>query len=225
MGSHFEQKLCVFSVPVKILGNVVGGNRVLKAAARRITCDHKFDKNLIDKVHFFLAVAVGKLGFLAADHGFFVAHVFGHRPIERNVRKGRLASPAAGRIDAVDKTLNALAHVFFAHIVFFDKGSQVRVERAERLCAGPFVLHNAQKVYDLLNERGQVFCRRRRYFIGNAAQAFGDKLTDRPARAIAGKHRQIVNVKSRRPVRVGNFLRINVFKPIVRGNCARVVKD
>ena len=143
LGSHFEQKLCVFSVPVKILGNVVGGNRVLKAAASRIACDHKFDKNLIDKVHFFLAVAVGKLGFLAADHGLFGAHVFGHRPIERNVRKGRLASPAAGRIDAVDKTLNALAHVFFAHIVFFDKGSQVRIEGAERLCAGPFILHNA----------------------------------------------------------------------------------
>ena len=59
----------------------------------------------------------------------------------------------------------------------------------------------------------------------HAAQAFLNELFERPTGAVAGEHREVVNVNIGVAVRVGNFLVINFGEPVVCRYRAGVGKD
>ena len=62
LGGHLEEKAVVLGLaPVKILGDGVGRDRVLEAAAVGVALDHDLDERLVHHVHFLLAVAVGEV--------------------------------------------------------------------------------------------------------------------------------------------------------------------
>ena len=65
---HFKQQLVVFGLgPVEVLGDGIGRDRVLEAAAVGVALDHDLDERLVDHVHLFFAVFVFEVHFLAAD--------------------------------------------------------------------------------------------------------------------------------------------------------------
>ena len=172
-----------------------------------------------------MAVAVGKIGFLSADYRFFISKVFGAHPVERDIGKRRLTSPAARRVNPVDKALQTLLYALFVHLVGFYKGREVGVEGAERLRSRPFILHNTKKVYYLLNKGGKVARRLRRNLVGNAAQTLLDELPERPARAIARKHRKVMDVEGGCLMRFGDCRCVDIFKPVVRRYRTGVMQD
>ena len=225
LGCHFKKQFRVFAFPFEILCDIVRRNGVAEAPSRSVSFEHEQDKLLIDYIHLFLAIAVRELLFFAAYDRFFVFEVVGTHPVERDVRKGRLTSPAARRVDAEQKALDALPHALFRKIVDFDEGRKIGVERAERLSARPFVLHDAEEVHHLVDERRKVCRGRRGDFIGNAAESFLNELPQRPARTVAGKHRKVVNVEGRRFMRVRHFFRIDIVEPIVCRNGAGIAQD
>ena len=156
-GRHLEQELVVFRVsPVKILGDGIGRDGILEAASVCIALDHQLDEGFIYHVHFLLAFAIGKRLLASADDGRKICHVLWNRPVERDVGKRRLRTPARRRIDAVDERLHALLDLALRQLVCADKRGKIRIERGKRLRARPLVLHDAKKVYHLVAERGKV---------------------------------------------------------------------
>ena len=97
------------------------------------------------------AIAVGKFPLFSADNGGLVREVLRYDPVQRNVRKGGLAPPAGGRVDAENEALDALRHLPLGEIVGLYEGGKIGIEAREGLGPRPFVLHDPEKIDDLLD--------------------------------------------------------------------------
>ena len=106
--------------------------------------DHGLNKRPVDHIHLRLAVPVREIHLFAAHHRRKSGKVTGHRPVERDIAKGRLRAPAARRIHPVNKRFNTLFHLAVRKMVRFYKGCKVGVEGGECLRARPLSLHNSQ---------------------------------------------------------------------------------
>ena len=223
---HLKKETVVFGVrPVEILGDGIGWDWVLEAATLGVAFNHDFDEGLVDHVHLALAVAVGEGHFLTADDGWEIFQVFRHGPVEGNVGKRRLGAPAARRVDAIDEAFDALLGLVVGEAVGLDERRQVGVKGREGLRPCPFVLHNAKEVDHLVAEGGQVLGWRRGDFPGDAAEAFLDQLLEAPAGAVAGEHREVVEMNVAAAMGIGHFLVIDFAEPVVGGDGAGVGKD
>ena len=146
-------------------------------------------------------------------------------PVERDVGERRLRAPARRRVDAEHEGLDALLRLVVGKVVLAHERRQVGIEAAERLGAGPFVLHDAQEVDHLVAQAGQVAGRLRRDLAGHAAQALLDELLERPARAVARQHGQVVQVDVGVAVRRGHLVVVDFRQPVVRRDGAGVRQD
>ena len=224
--SHLKEKLVVLSLgPVKILGDGVGGNRILEAASVGIAADHQFDEGFVDHIHFLLAVTIGEVQLLAADNGGKILQVGRAGPVQRNVGEGSLGAPAGRSVDAVNEGLDALLYFFLGEVVHADKRSQISIKGGECLCTGPFVLHDAEEVDHLVAQSGQMSCRAGGDLSGNAAKAFFDELLQAPSGAVAGEHGQVMDVNIAVAVCFCDLFIIHFAQPVVRGNGAGVGQD
>ena len=150
---HLEQQTIVFGFrPVEVGGDGVGGDRILESSAVGVAFYHDFDERLVDHRHFFLAVLVFEIHFLAADERGEFREVARDNPVQSDVGERRLRAPAGRSVHAVDERLQALFDLFVGEVVDLDERSKVGVERGERLRARPFVLHNAEEVDHLVAE-------------------------------------------------------------------------
>ena len=225
-GGHFKEKLVVLGFrPVEIAGYGIGGNGILEASAVGVALDHDLDEGLVDHVHFLFAVFVFKIHFLAAHDCVELGEVGGNGPVKGDVGEGRLGSPAAGGVDAVDKGLYALLDFLVGKVVDLDKGSKIGVERGKCLSARPFVLHDSEEVDHLIAEGGKVGCGGGGYLSGNSAEPLLNELLKRPAGAVAGQHGKVVNVNVGVSVSVADFVVINLRQPIVGGNRTGVAEN
>ena len=176
-GGHLKEQAVVLRLgPVKILGDGIGGDGILEAAAVGVAFDHDLNKGLVDEVHLRLAVAVGEVHGLAAHDAGLVGQVGGYRPVQRDVGKRSLRSPAAGRIDAEHKALDAVLDLVVAELVRAHKGRKIGVEAGKRLRPSPLVLHDAEEIHHLVAQRRQMPRRRAGDLAGHAAKPFLNKL-------------------------------------------------
>ena len=67
LGGHVEQGIYVLALPLKIRGDVVGGDREGKYAPVGVTGSHNLNESLVDDVHFRLQIAVGEVHEFVAD--------------------------------------------------------------------------------------------------------------------------------------------------------------
>ena len=216
----FKQELRRLAFPRKVLRDVVGGNRKREHPLERVPAGHDAQKRAVDHVHLMAELAVAEARFLPAHQRGGLPQVLGADPVERQVRERRLRAPARGDVEVENKFLHPLLDFFVGQLVGADIRREVGIHRAERLRPSPFVLQRPQKIHHL-PERGPVVLRRAGFdFVRDAVEAFGQKLPKRPARAIAGEHVEIVEVKIRVPVRLPDQRRVNVVQPIVRGQLA-----
>ena len=226
LAGHLEQQAVVLGVrPVEVFRDGIGGDGVLEAAAVGVPFDHDLDERLVDHIHLFLAVLILEVLLLAPDDGGQLGKVCRHRPVQRDVGEGRLRAPAAGGVHAVDEGLDALFHLLVVEVVRLDEGREIGVEGGERLRARPFVLHDAEEVDHLVAQRRQVLGGRRGDLARDAAQPFLDELFERPARAVAGEHGEVVDVDLGVAVRVGDLLVVDLRQPVVGGDRAAVGED
>ena len=79
--------------------------------------------------------------------------------------------------------------------VLAHEGREIGIEAAERLGTGPLVLQGAEEVDHLPQRAGQVLRRSRLNASGYAVEAFVKQGAQRPARAIAGEHVQVMDVQ------------------------------
>ena len=94
-GGHFKEKPVVLCIgPVKITGNGVGRDWILEAPSVGIPLNHDLDECLVDHIHLFLAVSIGKIHLFSAYDGRQVRQVIRNGPVQRNVGKWCLGSPA-----------------------------------------------------------------------------------------------------------------------------------
>ena len=73
LGGHLEQQPGVWRFPIKVIGDVVGGNGVGEPATIGVTGKHQFDEGSIDHIHFAPAIAVGEILFFAL--GFIINEI------------------------------------------------------------------------------------------------------------------------------------------------------
>ena len=170
-----------------------------------------------------MQIAVGEVHFFASDDRRLFAQIFRTDPVERQIRKGSLRSPARRDVQVVNEFLKMLFDFFVFQIVFADKGRQIRVNRRKRLRSGPFVLQRSQKVNHLSQSGSQMFGNAGFDFARNTVQSFLQQSAQRPPGAIAGQHVQIVNVKIAVAVRFAGRLRVNVGKPVIGNDFTRYV--
>ena len=222
-GGHFKEQAVVFRIgPVKFLGDGIGWDRILEAAALGVAFDHDFDEGFVDHVHFTLAVAVGEIHFLAADDGWQILEIVWHGPVEGDVGEWRLGAPAAWRVDTINEAFDAFLGLVVGQVVGLDEWRQVSIKGRERLRAGPFVLHDAEEVDHLVAEGGEMLRWRRGDLARNAAKPFLDQLLQAPAGAVAGEHGKIVEMDVAISVSVGHFLVIDLAEPVIGGDGAGV---
>ena len=223
---HLKEEPVVFGVrPIEIFGDGIGGYGVLESSAVRVALYHDFDERLVHHVHLFLAVFVFEVLVLAAHDGGEFGKVVGHHPVEGDVGKRRLRAPAAGGVHAVNEGLDALFDLVVREVVRLYEGREVGIEGGERLRARPFVLHDAEEVDHLVAEGREVLRGGGSDLPGDAAQTFLDELFERPARAVARQHGQIVDMDIRAAVRVGDLFVIDLRKPVIRRDRPAVGED
>ena len=223
---HFEQQPVVLGfAPVEVARDGVGGDWVLEAATVRIAFDHDLDEGLVHHIHFDLAVAVGEVHLLAAHDGRLIAQVGRAHPVQRDVAERRLRAPARRRVHAEHERLDALLRLFVGQVVGLHERREIRVEAGERLGARPFVLHDAQEVHHLVAQAGQMAGRLRRDLARHAAETLLDELLERPARAVTRQHGQVVQVDVGVAVSLRHLVVVDLAKPVVRRDGARVRQD
>src|SRR5690554_6645237 len=146
LGGHFKQSQGVVGFPVKVPGDVVGGNREGEHPALAVTRRHHLNVGLVDHVHLGLQLAVTEWHFLTGNNGYLFPQVVRADPVDGDVGERSLGAPAGWHVQVVNKLLDALAHGGVVQVVLADKRGQVGVEGAEGLGAGPFVLQGAKKI-------------------------------------------------------------------------------
>ena len=222
---HLEEQLVVFGGrPVEVAGDGVGRDRVLEAAAVRVALDHYLDEGLVDHVHLFLAVAVGEVHFLAADYRGLILEVSGDGPVEGDVGERSLSAPAGRGVHAEDEGLDALLDFLLGQVIDADEGGEIGVKRGESLGASPLVLHDAEEVYHLVAEGGEV-ARGGGVDLAGDAETLLDELLQTPAGAVAGEHAQVVQMNVAVAVCVGDLLIVDLAEPVVGGDGAGVGED
>ena len=197
----------------------------MEASAVGVALDHNLDKRLVDHCHLFFAILVFEIHLFAADECGEFCQVVWDYPVKRDVGERRLRTPTRGRVYAVDEGLDALFDFFVRKVVNFYKRRKIGVERAERLCTRPFVLHNAEEVDHLVAKSREVACRRRRNLAGDTAETFFDELLERPTRAITREHGQIVDMDLCFAVCFCDFVVVDFAEPVVCRHRAGVGKD
>jgi len=86
LGGHLEEQAVILRLaPVKVLGDGVGGDGVLEAAAVGVALDHHLDEGFVDHVHLRLAVAVGEVHGLAAHDTRLTGQIGGYGPVQSDV--------------------------------------------------------------------------------------------------------------------------------------------
>ena len=125
---HREQAFSVRGIPLKIARDVVGRDREGKHTAVGVAFGHDVDVRAVDEVHFLLQFAVGKVAYFPTDEGVLVREIGRAIPVEREVREGALASPAARHVEVVDHLLHVLAHFLVTHRIEPHKRRHVRIE-------------------------------------------------------------------------------------------------
>ena len=159
-GSHLKEQAVVLCVgPVEISRDGVGRDRILETTAVGIALDHGLDEGLVYHIHLFLAVLIAEIHILAADNGRKLCQVIGNGPVQRDVGEGSLGSPAARRVDAVDKGFNALFHRWIREVIHLHEGSQIGVKGGKCLGSCPFILHDSKEIHHLVAEYGQMLGR------------------------------------------------------------------
>ena len=148
-GGHFEKRLAIGVIPVKVFGDVVGRNREGESTALIVAHAHHVDKCAVDQIHFGLQFAIGKISVLAADKRMLGSEVFRAVPVKGQVGERSLCTPARGNVEIVNEFLNTLEYFVVAYAIEPYKRSQIGIERRERLCTSPFILQGAKKVYHL----------------------------------------------------------------------------
>ncbi len=143
----------------------------MEASSVRVSLDHRLDERLVYHIHLFFAVLVFKLHLLTADDRRKLREIVGYRPVERDIGKRCLRSPAARRIDPVNERLDTLLYLAVAEMIHFDKRRKIGVKGRKRLSARPLVLHNAEEVHHLVAEHGEMLRRSGGDLSGNAAQS------------------------------------------------------
>ena len=225
-GCHLKQQTVVGRIgPVKIRCDGIGGDGVLESPAIGISLDHSLDKRPVDHIHLFFAVLIAEIHFLSAHNGRQLRQILRHRPVQRDIGKGRLGSPAAGGVHPINKGLNALLHFRIGQMIRLHERSQIGVKGRKGLGPGPFVLHDAQKVHHLIAENAQMLCRSGRNLSLDAAQPLLDQLLQGPARTVSGEHGKIVDVDIRVSVGVRNLLVIDLGKPVIGRHCPGVAEN
>ena len=161
-GCHLKEQTVVFGIrPVKFFCDGVGRDRILESSAVGISLNHRLDKCLVDHVHLFFTVFVFKVHLFSANDRRKFCQVIRNSPVQCDVGKRSLGSPAARCIDAVDKGFDTFFHFRIGQMVCFYKRSQVGVERRKCLCTCPFVLHDAEEIDHLVTQNAQMFRRSR----------------------------------------------------------------
>ena len=121
---HLKKEFVILGFgPVKITCNGISGNGVLEASAVGVTLNHNFNERLIDHIHFFFAVFIFEIHFLAADNSVKLCKVIRNCPVKSNVGERWLCSPARWCIYTVNEGLYALLNLFVGKIVYLYKGS------------------------------------------------------------------------------------------------------
>ena len=95
----------------------------MEASSVGVAFNHGLDKGFIYHIHLFLTVFVRKIHRLTAYNRWHLGHVCRHGPVQGNIRKWGLGSPAAWSIDAIDKGLNTLLHLGVGQMIRLDKRS------------------------------------------------------------------------------------------------------
>ena len=225
-GGHFKEKLVVLGFrPVEIAGYGIGGDRILEASAVGVALDHNFDESLVDHIHFFFAVFVFEVHFLAAYDCIKLGKVGGNGPVEGDVGKGRLGTPAAGSVNTVNKGLDALLNFLVGKIIYLDKGSKIGIKRGKCLSTRPLVLHNSEEVDHLVAEGGKVGSGGGGYLSGYSAKAFLYKLLKGPTGAVTGQHGKVVDMYVGVSVCVADLVVVYLRQPVVGGNGAGIAED
>ena len=223
---HFKEESVVFCVgPVKILGNRICRDRILEASSVGIALNHDLNEGLVDHIHFLLAVLIKEIHFFTAHHGRKLRQVVGHCPVQGDIGKRRLGSPAAGGIYAINKGFNTFFHFRIGQVIHFNKGGQIGVKRGESLGSRPFVLHDPEEVYHLIAQHGKMGRRSGGDLSRNSSQAFRNQLLQRPAGTVSCKHGQVMNMDVRIPVGFCDFLIVYFRKPVIGCYSAGVAQD
>ena len=85
-GGHLKEQPVVLRLgPVKVLGDGIGRDGILEAAAVGVAFDHDLDECLVDHVHLRLAVAIGKAHGLAAHDTRLTGQIGGYGPVQSDV--------------------------------------------------------------------------------------------------------------------------------------------
>ena len=85
-GGHLKEQPVVLRLgPVEVLGDGIGRDGILEAAAVGVAFDHDLDECLVDHVHLRLAVAIGKVHGLAAYDTRLTGQIGGYGPVQSDV--------------------------------------------------------------------------------------------------------------------------------------------
>ena len=110
-GGHGEEELVVLGGrPIEVFGDGIGWNWILEATAVCIAFNHDFNEGTVDHIHLFFAIAIGERHLFATDDGGKILQIIGDGPVQGDVGKGGLSSPAARSVHAINEGLDALLH-------------------------------------------------------------------------------------------------------------------
>ena len=129
LGSHLKEKSVILGIgPVKFLCDGISRDRILESTSVGISLDHGLDKCLIDHIHLFLAVFILEVHILAAYDGRKFCKVIRNSPVQCNIGKRCLGSPAARCVHPIYKRLNAFLHFRIRKVVHLYKRSQIGIK-------------------------------------------------------------------------------------------------
>ena len=138
-GGHFE-KFGIVVFPGKIRRHVIGRNRESKRTSLNVAFHHDRDIGLVNHVHFFFEIAIGKRLLDTGNNRMLVAQVFRADPIEGKVGKRRLRTPARRNVQVINQFLKSLLDLLVRKVIGANIRRQIGIDRRKSLSTGPFVL-------------------------------------------------------------------------------------